>query len=154
MSDVVQHSESTLRRRRNLSRTWAGLVIVWSLIRTLIVWTVVGDYGLNPWIYLVIDLCCASVDAFTTPRTVLAFIDDRYRRAAFWGLLSLIAFIIPDVYIFLGTRTLPKRIIIAICAIIGLTLVMAVAGVRRKVLKGRAFRAELAKRSAEAAQHA
>ena len=135
-----QHSKATLKRRRRLSNTWAGFVVGWSFIRTLLVWAAVGDYGLNPWIYLVIDLACSVVDAITTPRMVLNFIDEQYRVAARWGAVALVAFIIPDLYIFEGTRTLPTKLIVLICAIIGSTLMIGVYGVTRKVRKGRAER--------------
>ena len=135
-----QHSKETMRRRRRLSNTWAGVVLGWAFIRTLLVWAAVGVYGLNPWIYLVIDVSSAVVDALTTPRMVLNFIDERYRAAAGWGLIALVAFIIPDLYIFLGTRTLPTKLIIFICVIIGSTLLIGVYGVMRKVRKGRAER--------------
>src|SRR3954463_10411670 len=84
----VQHSAATLRRRKVLSRTWAIVVVTWSLLRTLIVWAALGEYGINPWIYLSIDLACAVVDAYTTPRMVLAFIDNQYKTAAKWLLIS------------------------------------------------------------------
>ena len=135
-----QHSKETMRRRRRLSNTWAGVVLGWAFIRTLLVWAAVGDYGLNPWIYLVIDVSSAVVDALTTPRMVLNFIDERYRAAAGWGLIALVVFIIPDLYIFLGTRTLPTKLIIFICVIIGSTLLIGVYGIARKVRKGRAER--------------
>jgi hypothetical protein len=131
------HDAATLQRRRRLSYTWAAVVIGWSLIRTLIVWAAVGDYGLNPWIYLCIDLASAAVDAVTTPRMVLSFIDDHFRKASEWGAFSLVAFIVPDLYIFLGTRTLPLRIIVALIVIISLTLCAGVYGVARKIRKGR-----------------
>jgi hypothetical protein len=137
----LHHSEATLQRRRRLSNTWAGMVVTWSFVRTLLVWAAVGDYGLNPWIYLGIDLCSAAVDALTTPRMVLNFIDERYRQALGWGLIALVAFIVPDVYIFLGTRELPTKLIIIICSVIALTLIVAVVSVLRKVHKGRAMRA-------------
>ena len=110
-------------------------------IRTVIVWAAVGDYGLNPWIYLSLDLGAAIIDALSTPRMVLSFIDDHMRKAVEWALISLVVFIIPDLYIFLGTRTLPKRIIVIICVIIGSTLAIGVLGVWRKVKKGRALKA-------------
>jgi len=134
------HDAETLKRRKNLSRTWAGIVVIWSLIRTVIVWAAVGEYGLNPWIYLSLDLGAAIIDAFTTPRMVLSFIDDHYKQAFKWAVISVVAFIIPDLYIFLGTRTLPTRIIIALCFIIGLTLAVGVFSVVRKIRKGRAER--------------
>lgn len=139
--EAKQHDTATLARRRMLSRTWAAVVVAWSLIRTLIVWAAVGDYGLNPWIYLAIDLASASVDAITTPRMVLSFIDNQYRAALKWATISLVVFIVPDLYIFLGTRELPKRIIVVVLLIIFATLVVGVVGVVRKVRAGRAARA-------------
>jgi hypothetical protein len=132
-----QHDAATLQRRKVLSRTWAAVVVSWSLVRTFIVWAAVKDYGFNPWIYLSIDLASATIDAISTPRMVIAFIDDHYRTALKWALVSLVAFVVPDIYIFLGTRTLPTRIIVVLCIIIGLTLVVGVVTVVRKVHKGR-----------------
>ncbi len=138
--EARRHDTATLARRKMLSRTWAAVVVGWSLIRTLIVWAAVGDYGLNPWIYLAIDLVSASVDAVTTPRMVLSFIDSEYRAALKWASISLVVFIIPDLYIFLGTRELPRRIIMVVVLIILATLVVGVVGVVRKVRAGRAAR--------------
>jgi hypothetical protein len=146
---LTHHDPVTLARRRLLSRTWAGVVVGWSLIRTLIVWAAVGDYGLNPWIYLAIDLASAIVDAITTPRMVLSFIDDHLKKATEWALFSLVAFVVPDAYIFLGTRTLPTRIIVIIVAIILSTLSVGVYGVVSKIKAGRAARARCAQTGVE-----
>lgn len=123
-----------------LSYTWAGVVVGWSLIRALIVWAAVGDYGLNPWVYLAIDLVCAAVDGYTTPRMVLAFIDDHFGQAVKWAVISLGVFVVPDVYIFLGTNELPTHIIWIVCAVIALTFSLAVWSVVRKIKAGRAAR--------------
>jgi hypothetical protein len=139
-----EHDTATLARRRMLSRTWAIVVVGWSFVRTLIVWAAVGDYGLNPWIYLAIDLVSASIDAFTTPRMVLSFIDNQYRAALKWAAISLAVFIVPDLYIFYGTRELPRNVIVIVCLIIAVTLVAGVVSVVHKVRTGRAARAELA----------
>jgi hypothetical protein len=140
---TLEHSAATLRRRKVLSRTWGAVVVAWSLVRTLVVWAALGDYGLNPWIYLCIDLASAFVDAFTTPRMVLAFIDDEYKTAARWLLASALAFIVPDLYLFVGTRTLPRRVIVIIAVIIATTTTVAVVSVVRKVLAGRRERDRL-----------
>lgn len=141
---TLHHSKETMRRRRRLSNTWAGMVLAWSFIRTLLVWAAVGDYGLNPWIYLAIDLFSAVTDAITTPRMVLSFIDERYRQAFGWGMIALVAFMIPDVYIFLGTRHLPTNLIIIICSVIGVTLIIGIVSVVRRIHKGRSERAATA----------
>jgi hypothetical protein len=138
MSAIVQHSAETLRRRRVLSRVWAIVVMLWSVVRTIIIWAALGDYGFNPWIYLAIDLVCATIDAITTPRMVLYFVDDDYRLAIRWAVISLVAFVIPDVYIFVGTRTLPTKVIVVLCAVIAAMTTLAVVSIVRKIRKGRA----------------
>jgi hypothetical protein len=139
---ALHHDDpAVLAKRKVIARSWAGIVIGWALIRTLIVWAAVGDYGLNPWIYLGIDIASACVDAITTPRMVLSFIDDQYKNAAKWAIISLVAFIIPDLYIFLGTRELPRRIIIIVLVIISITLTAGIISVVRKVRAGRAAKA-------------
>jgi len=138
---VIPHSAETLRKRQVLSRVWASIVIMWAVLRTIIIWAALGDYGFNPWIYLSIDLICATIDAITTPRMVLYFIDDRYKLATKWALVSLVAFVVPDIYIFVGTRTLPTRVIVILCLVILTMLVLAVVAIIRKVRRGRAERA-------------
>src|SRR6187402_2735200 len=103
--DVVLTPEQIARRHR-LSVTWAVVVVAWSLIRAVVVWAGLSQYGVNPWAYLVIDLASAGIDAITTPKFVLALIDGKYHEAVKWGTFTLFAFIIPDVYIFKTTHEL------------------------------------------------
>ncbi|MEY2581268.1 MAG: hypothetical protein QOE09_1117 [Ilumatobacteraceae bacterium] len=143
MSRMIEHSEDTLRKRLLFSRLWGAIVILWSVIRTVIIWAALGGYGFNPWIYLSIDLVCSAFDAFTTPRMVLRFVDDRYASAIKWGVVSLIAYVIPDIYIFAGTRTLPKKVIVVLCLVIVAMSSLAVVTIVRKVRKGRELRHDL-----------
>jgi hypothetical protein len=144
MSTMIHlHSAETLRKRQMLTRLWAGVVILWSVVRTIIIWAALGSYGFNPWIYLCIDLACSTVDAITTPRMVLYFVDNHYRLAVRWGIVSLVAYVLPDIYIFEGTRTLPTKVIVILCTVIVTMLGLAVVAIVRKVRKGRALRAEL-----------
>ena len=126
-----------LRRRRRLSVTWAIVVVAWSLIRAVVVWAALSDYGVNPWAYVVIDLASAGIDAITTPRFVLSLIDSRYHDAAKWGALTLFAFVIPDVYIFKTTHELPRMVVLIFCIVIASSLIVAVVGVVAKVRAGK-----------------
>ena len=140
---MIQHSAATLRKRQRLTRAWAAFVILWSVMRTIIIWAALGSYGFNPWIYLGIDLVCSTIDAITTPRMVMRFVDDRYKSAIKWGAVSLGAYVVPDIYIFEGTRTLPKKVIVILCVVIVAMLGLAVATIVRKIRKGREQRAAL-----------
>jgi hypothetical protein len=138
---MIQHSTETLRKRQMWTRLWGVAVIAWSVIRTIIIWAALGSYGFNPWIYLCVDLVCSAENAVTTPRMVLYFIDDRYRLAVWWGIATLIGYIVPDIYIFVGTRTLPTKVVVILCVVIVAMLNLAVVTVVRKIRKGRAERA-------------
>ena len=140
---LIQHSAETLRKRQVLTRVWAGVVIAWSVIRTVIIWAALGDYGFNPWIYLSIDLVCSTIDAFTTPKMVLRFIDDRYKSAMKWATFSLLAYVAPDVYIFEGTRTLPTKVIVVLCIVIVAMFSIATVTIVRKIRIGRAAKLRL-----------
>ena len=137
---MIEHSAETLRKRLLFSRLWRVIVILWSVLRTIIIWAALRGYGFNPWIYLCIDLACSAADSFTTPRMVMRFIDDRYRSAIKWGTLSLVAYVVPDIYIFVGTRTLPTKVIVVICLVIIAMLGLAVTTVVRKIRQGRTLR--------------
>jgi hypothetical protein len=137
---MIEHTAETLRKRQLLTRAWAIFVIAWSVVRTIIIWAALGDYGFNPWIYLGIDLVCSTLDAITTPKMVLRFIDDRHRSAIKWGVVSLVAYVLPDVYIFEGTRTLPLKVIVILCVVIVAMFSLATVTVVRKVRIGRAAR--------------
>lgn len=137
---MIQHTAETLRKRRLLTRVWAIVVIAWSVVRTIIIWAALGSYGFNPWIYLSLDLVCSTLDAVTTPKMVLRFIDDRHRSAIKWGVVSLVAYVVPDVYIFEGTRTLPLKVIVILCVVIVAMFSLATVTVVRKVRIGRAAR--------------
>lgn len=135
--DVPLTAEQLIRRRR-LSITWAVIVVTWSLVRAAVVWAGLSRYGVNPWAYLAVDLFSAGIDAFTTPKFVLALIDGKYNQAAKWGSLTIFAFVIPDIYIFKTTHELPGTVIAIICIVIAISLAVAVVGVVSKVRAGRA----------------
>ena len=140
---MIEHSAETLRKRLLFSRLWRVIVILWSVVRTIIIWAALRGYGFNPWIYLCIDLVCSAADSCTTPRLVMRFVDDRYRSAIKWGSLSLVAYVVPDIYIFAGTRTLPKKVIVVLSLVIIAMLGLAVVTVVSKIRKGRALKVEL-----------
>ena len=96
-----------------------------------------GDYGINPWLYLGIDLASAIVDGLATPRAVIAFVDRDYTKAAQWLLVSALVFVLPDVYLVLGGKRLPRLAFVVIGAVVTVTATAAVVGIRRRVLTAR-----------------
>ncbi len=128
-------------RRKTLSRVWFGAVIAYSLIRAFVVWRALGDYGVNVWIYLAIDLVCAAIDGVNTARLVISLADERYHDARREGLIALATFIIPDLYIVYAGNKMPKSVYFVLGAIVILALIIGTIQVKKKVGKILAQRA-------------
>lgn len=121
------------RRRKALSYTWAALVVGWSLVRAIVVWATLTDYGVNPWVFLAIDLLAAAIDGYTTPRAVLAVVDRDYGAARYWFSISAVAFVAPDVYLVAGGEPLPPLALAVIGAVVVCMATASVLGLRRRI---------------------
>ena len=129
-------------RRRLYSRSWACATIAWSIVRSAVVWATLGDYGVDPWHYLLVDLASAAILAVAIPRLVTSLIDRRRRSASSWGAATIVGYVIPDVYIFSVSDHLPWLAIALLLAVIYVSFAIGLVGARRKVLAGRAIRAK------------
>ncbi|MGA0894761.1 MAG: hypothetical protein ACO3S5_09045 [Ilumatobacteraceae bacterium] len=127
-----------LRRRRVLSRGWAIAAIAWSLVRTVLAWVLLGDYGLNPWAYLCVDLSTSIVLGQSMPRMVVGFVDGRRRTAMRWGVLTAIAYAIPDVYLFTSTERIPPVTVGVLVFVIATGLTTTGISVGRRIRSARA----------------
>ena len=132
-ADVVTIEQHA--RRKRLSRVWFGAVIAYSVARAVVVWRALGDYGVNVWIYLAIDLACAIVDGINTAKLVISLADERYHDARKEGLITLVTFIVPDLYIVYSGNKLPKMVYFVLGAIVILAFVVGVIHIKKKVRK-------------------
>ncbi|MFM8311074.1 MAG: hypothetical protein ACKOAZ_04165 [Ilumatobacteraceae bacterium] len=130
--------QHVLRRRRLLARGWAIAAVAWSLVRTLMAWVLLGDYGLNPWAYLCVDLSTSVVLGQSMPRMVVGFADGRRRHALRWGAVTSIAYAIPDVYLFTSTERIPPVTVGVLVAVIVVGIGVTGATVARRIRSARA----------------
>jgi hypothetical protein len=93
--------------RRKGIRIWLVLVLIWSLARSIVVTRVFEQYGLNPALYFVIDFLSSIPYAYASAQTLLAFIDRQGNRALAWGLLTVVTFYLPDIYIVIASKHVP-----------------------------------------------
>ena len=84
------------RLRILLESTWVVGVLAYGLARTFVVWSALGDYGVNPWIYGAIDLISSVPYAIGTARVVTGCLDRDWARVRRWGLIAAVAFIAPN----------------------------------------------------------
>lgn len=107
---------SSSRLRVVLESTWVVGVVAYGLARTVVVWQVLGDYGVNPWIYGVIDVVSSVPYGLGTARVVTGILDRDWARVRRWGLIAVAAFSAPDLYIVVAGRGMPTLIYVVLGA--------------------------------------
>lgn len=131
-----------IARRRRFSRLWLITSVCWSLLRTAIVWAALAKYGVNPAVYLLVDVGSALVPAWSMPQLVTCCIDRRRRRAIEAGVVTLLGYLVPDIYIFTASSHLPFMAVALLLAVVYVSIAVGVVTLRRKVLAGRVARAK------------
>jgi hypothetical protein len=97
-----------MAKRVTLKRAWLVSVLAYSLIRTLIIWKIFQKYGVNQYVYLVIDLICAFFFAKYSTKVVLEANQTHYKNLLKNLFLTLTFNFIPDVYVLVTAKEVPK----------------------------------------------
>jgi hypothetical protein len=135
--DPVDVDRTRSRRRRVVESVWVVGVVAYGLARTLVVWQALGDYGVNPWIYGVIDVVSSVPYAIGTARVVTGTIDRDWARVRQWGLIAVGAFFAPDLYIVLAGHGMPRLVYLVLGVwVLGAT-VLATRGILGKIRTAR-----------------
>ena len=96
-----------IEARRKGLKIWFVLVLSWSIGRSLIVSHIFHKYGLNPRVYFVIDFLSSIPYAYASAQSLLTFIDRRRVQAFWWGVLTVVSFYAPDIYIVYISKEVP-----------------------------------------------
>ena len=80
-------------------KAWIVGVFGFSVARALVVWPTLGAYGVNPWIFLLVDVLTAWPYAYGQVRVVLGVRARNWRDLQIWALVTLLAFVAPYGYI-------------------------------------------------------
>ncbi|CAB4887722.1 unannotated protein [freshwater metagenome] len=138
----MSSSSARSAKRRLLERLWVIVVIAYGAGRAIVVWKALGQYGVNPWIYLALDVTSSWPYAVATARLVTSVIDREFSRAKSWGLLAAVTFLIPDLYILAVARDVPTEVYAIIIAIISLLALLAILSLIIKIRNERRARNE------------
>jgi len=87
------------RRVGWLGKAWILSIFGYSLLRALIVWPTLGDYGINPWAFLVIDVGTAWPYAYGQVRVVNEARAKNWSSTQVWALIAMLSFVAPYAYI-------------------------------------------------------
>ena len=96
-------------------RAWIIGVFAFSIARALVAWPTLSQYGVNPWVFLTIDVVTAFPYALGQVKVVNGFRFHLYGAVQAWSLVVAITFFAPYAYIVLaGKERIPTAVYIVI----------------------------------------
>ncbi len=117
------------KRQTFWERIWASTIVLYTFAATFVVWKALHKYGVNPYLFFVIDLMTSWFYGLSSARFVVAVIHKRWSEIQRWGWLSALNFMLPQVYILVSANHVPKDVYIIIFSVIGVMVAFAVLGV-------------------------
>lgn len=120
-------------RDKRAQRTWLALVLAWVVVRTLVVRDVFGGYGINPWIYFLVDLASAIPYGILSGRAVINYLDKNWVSFRKNGFMALLFFYMPDMYLLTSAEEVPNSLLVGFLLSIVIFSGFAVYGFRRNI---------------------
>jgi len=112
---------------------WYLLVLGWAIIRTFLVKEVFQKNGVNPYIYLIIDLAASVPYAKYTHKLAISYLDKDWKSFRFALLVSVVTFYAPDIYILVSARHVPTSIYFGFFLVLAVFSTAAVISVLKRV---------------------
>ena len=114
-------------------RAWVAAIFGYSVLRAVVVWPTLGRYGVNPLIFLIIDVVTAWPYAVGQVRVVQGLRRRNWQKVETWGLVTLAAFLAPYAYIVgAGTGEMPILAYVIIGTLVALIGIAAVLRILRQ----------------------
>ena len=117
------------KRQTFWERIWTSTILLYTFVATFVVWKALHKYGVNPYIFFVVDLITSWFYGLATARLVVAIIHKRWSQTQKWGWLSAINFVLPQVYILVSARHVPRDVYLIIYGVIGVLMALAIIGI-------------------------
>ena len=121
------------RHQTIIERSWIGVALGYGFIRIVLADRFLTKYGLSTKVFAVIELLSSLLYGFALVHVIRAFADDYHPRWFRWGLLALVGFAAPDIYVFAKIREVPQTLIVILIIIVALSLVSSVVAIRRRL---------------------
>ena len=121
------------KRQTLWERLWASTIVLYTFAATFVVWKALHKYGVNPYLFFVIDLITSWFYGIASARLVVAIIHKRWSQTQKWGWLAAINFILPQIYILVSARRVPRDVYLIIYSVIGVLVAFAVIGIGSQI---------------------
>ena len=117
------------KRQTFWERIWDSTIILYTFVATFVVWKALHKYGVNPYIFFVVDLITSWFYGLASARLVVAIIHKRWSETQKWGWLSALNFMLPQLYILVSARHVPHDVYLIIYSVIGVLVAFAIVGI-------------------------
>lgn len=126
----------TTRQKVRLSAI--SFILAYAIVRFFFVKATLEGYGVNSWVFLVIDIVSGIVYVVGLEHLILALVNKAkyaisWPRLVLWSLITTACFAAPYLYIYASGQALPVSLSLGIGVIVCLLLINALIGLRKRI---------------------
>jgi uncharacterized membrane protein YbhN (UPF0104 family) len=119
-------------RRNSLERIWFIAVVAWSILRVIFADVFFAKYGINIWFFAGVEVISSPIFARSTSKMAISLSRHHLRNSLIWGILTLVSFAAPDVYLLTTGKHLPWLAYLVVIAIMVIAGTISMIKMRRK----------------------
>lgn len=123
--------------RTTLERGWIGASVLYGAFRSVLVWAFLRDYGIDPRMFVAVEMSSSLVYGIASAKAVGAVIDGQFGRLRSWGPVALGAYLAPDLYVFSRAGQMPNGIRSTVIGVFVVTVAITTVGIVRQVRRSR-----------------
>ncbi len=124
-------------QRRFLQYVWLLAVAAWACFRIFAVDTWLAQYGVNTAVFAVVEIGSSIPYGIGTARCVTSLIDHRRVSAIWWGVMGVVGFIAPDLYMVTAGKSMPALTYVIIIGVFVILGSFSIVGLIRKYRQSR-----------------
>ena len=117
------------KHRQLIERWWILIVVLWDVAKTIVVDETFAKYGVNPYIYFVVVISIAVPYAISTAKMLFAILSNHWRNALTFGAIAAILHFIPDIYILVTAKQVPRSLYDSFIVMVFIFTIFAIHGV-------------------------
>ena len=126
-------SDDSEPRRRLFERVWFAVSMLYALLRIALAEQFLVKYGLNIYVFAVIEFLSTPIYAIGVSRTVRGLVDSRRSTAIRWLMVAILGFVAPDAYVVVAARRVPASLYLAVLAWVVLGTILGIRRLRRQI---------------------
>jgi hypothetical protein len=124
-------------RRARFERVWILVSIAYGGLRTALVWKFLHKYGVNPYIFGVVEFVSAAIYGKSSAQVVGIVVDVERTRLRMWLPIAFLSYFVPDAYVFISVGRLPGDMMEILISVVCVTLVLTGVGMIAQIRRGR-----------------